>query len=119
MRCVVILSMWRRLLVPLALGGLLLGACSFDAGTALPRKGVVEGKAVPCAGPMEIPTAHLAVFRGRTLVASGRFPTGSTFRFVLRPGRYAITDNAADPMGTRFSIRASHLTHVVVVDSCD
>ena len=55
---------------------------------------------------------------GKAPVASGRFPTGSTFHFVLSPGRYTITDNAAYPTGTPFHIQAHHLTHVVVVDSC-
>lgn len=117
--CCVNMPMLKHLSVSLALGIFLLGLVSFGAGAASPREGVVEGKAVPCSGPMRIPSAHLAVFRGRALVASGRFPTGSTFHFVLLPGRYTITDNAAYPAGTPFRVRARHLTHVVVVDSCE
>jgi hypothetical protein len=117
--CYVNMSMLKRISLSLALGILFLGLVSFDVGAASPQKGVVEGKAVPCSGPMRIPTAHLAVFKGRALIASGRFPTGSTFHFALSPGRYTITDNAAYPTGTPFRVRARHLTHVVVVDSCE
>jgi hypothetical protein len=98
---------------------LLSGTVSVDANAAPSRQGVVSGTAVPCSSLMKVLTAHLVVFRGNTLVASGRFRTGSTFHFALAPGRYSITNDAAYPAGTPFRIRAGHLTRVVVVDACE
>jgi hypothetical protein len=115
----VIPSVWRRIVGALIVAISLLGLASFSAGAAPPIKGTVIGKAVPCSGPMYVPTSHLSVFRGAALVAAGRFRSGSTFRFVLPPGRYVITDNRADPAGgTHFRIRAGRLAHVVVIDGC-
>jgi hypothetical protein len=109
----------RRFFFALAAGLFLVGLASSGCSAAPARKGAVSGTAVPCSGPMRIPTAHLAVFRGKALVASGRFPTGSTFHFVLAPGRYTITDDPAYRAGTPFRVRAGRLTHVVVVDDCE
>jgi hypothetical protein len=111
--------MLRRSFLTLAVAVFLVGLASSGCSAAPARKGAVSGTAVPCSGPMRIPTAHLDVFRGKAIVASGRFPTGSTFRFVLAPGRYTITDDPAYPVGTPFRVRAGHLTHVVVVDDCE
>jgi hypothetical protein len=115
--------MVRRLFGLLIVAGAVLGLASCGAGPgepALLEKGVVTGTAVPCAGPMAVPTAHLAVFEGTRLVATGRFRTGAPFRFVLPAGRYVITNNAASPaFGTGFRIRAGHVDHVVVLDACD
>jgi hypothetical protein len=96
------------------------GAGNGGGGGAPARTGAVVGRAVPCSGPMYIPTAQLAVFRDRTLVVSGRFHTGSPFRFTLPPGRYVITNNRADPtFGAPFRIRAGHVARVVVPDACE
>lgn len=116
----VIRSMWARALGPLTVVILVLGLASFGAGAATPARGVVSGKAVPCSGPMYVPTAHVSVFRGRALVTSGRFRTGTTFRFSLPAGRYLITNNRAYPtVGTPFRIRGGGLTRVVMKDDCD
>ena len=109
-----------RALRPLAVAMFVFGLALSSASAATPERGVVSGKAVPCSGPMYIPTAHLSVFQGKVLVASGRFRTGSTFRFPLPPGRYVITNNRAYPtVGTSFRIQAHRLTHVVMMDACE
>jgi hypothetical protein len=96
------------------------GLASLSVSAATPTRGVVSGTAVPCTGPMYMPTAHLFVFQGTDLVGTGQFRTGSTFRFSLRPGRYLITNNRAYPrVGTSFRIRGSRLTHVIMVDACE
>jgi hypothetical protein len=69
---------------------------------------------------MYVPIARLSVFQGKALVATGRFRTGSEFRFRLPPGRYVITNNRAYPtVGTPFRIRAGRLTQVVMIDACE
>ena len=118
--CGVILPMVKRALGALAVAIFVFGLALSSASAATPERGVVSGKAVPCSGPMYIPTAHLSVFQGKVLVASGRFRTGSTFRFPLPPGRYVITNNRAYPtVGTSFRIQAHRLTHVVMMDACE
>jgi hypothetical protein len=116
----VILLMVKRALGPLAVAILVFGLALSSASAATPERGFVSGKAVPCSGPMYVPTAHVSVFQGKVLVVSRRFRTGSTFRFPLPPGRYVITNNRVYPkVGTLFRIRANRLTHVVMTDACD
>jgi hypothetical protein len=110
----------KRCLGPLTVVPLVVGLASFSASAATTERGVVSGKAVPCIGPMYIPTAHLSVFKGKELITSRQFRTGSTFRFSLPPGRYVLTNNRAYPtVGTHFHIRAGRLSHVVMVDACE
>lgn len=114
------IPMVKRAFDVLASAILVFGIMSSSASAATTERGVVSGKAVPCSGPMYIPTAHVSVFQGTVLVASGRFRTGSTFRFRLPPGRYVITDNRAYPtVGTSFRIHAHRLTRVVMMDACE
>jgi hypothetical protein len=109
-----------RLLGRLLAGIMVLALASCGDAVVVAQRGAVAGRAVPCAGPMHLPTAHLAVFRGGTLVASGRFPTGSRFHFALTPGRYVITNNRASlAFGTPFVVRAGHLSRVVVLNGCE
>jgi hypothetical protein len=116
----VILPMVKRALGPLAVAIFVFGLASSSASAATPERGIVSGKAVPCSGPIYVPTAHLSVFQGKVLLASGRFRTGSRFQFPLAPGRYVITNNRAYPtVGTPFRIRANRLTLVVMMDACE
>jgi hypothetical protein len=116
--CVIIVRL-RRLLIPLVVGIVLPGFTSAAASAVTPEKGAVSGKAVPCAGPFRVPTARLGVFKGTTMVASGRFRSGSTFHIALAPGRYTITNDPVSPNGTSFRVRADRVTHVVIVNACD
>jgi hypothetical protein len=112
--------MVKRVLGALAVAISVMGLVLSSASAAAPEKGFVAGRAVPCSGPMSIPTAEVSLFQGKVLVASRRFRTGSTFRFSLPPGRYLITNNQAYPkVGTLFRIRANRLVHVVMTDDCD
>lgn len=112
--------MVKRALGLLAVAIFVFGLASTSASAATPSRGVVSGKAVPCSGPMYVPIARLSVFQGKALVATGRFRTGSEFRFRLPPGRYVITNNRAYPtVGTPFRIRAGRLTQVVMIDACE
>jgi hypothetical protein len=116
----VILPMVKRALGLLAVAIFVFGLTSTSATADTTGRGVVSGKAVPCSGPMYVPIARLSVFQGKVLVASGRFRTGSKFRFLLPPGRYVITNNRAySTVGTPFRIRANRLTHVVMMDACE
>jgi hypothetical protein len=116
----VILLMVKRALGPLAMAIFAFGPALSSASATTPERGFVSGKAVPCSGPMYVPTAHVSVFQGKVLVVSRGFQTGSTFRFPLAPGRYVITNNRAYPtVGTHFRIRAHRLTHIVMTDACD
>ena len=116
----VILLMMKRIRGPLAVAICVFGLGLSSASAATPERGLVSGKAVPCSGPMYAPTAYVAVFHGKVLEVSRRLRTGSTFRFLLPPGRYVITNNRAYPkVGTPFRIRGNRLTHVVMTDACD
>ncbi|HTU38154.1 MAG TPA: hypothetical protein VMF35_09060 [Acidimicrobiales bacterium] len=93
------------------------------SGAVPARAGVAVGIAVPCAGPMFVPTAHLWVYRGAQLVAYRAVPTGATFRFVLRPGAYVISNDGDPrqpglPPGNAFAVHAGATTHVVVLNYC-
>ena len=94
-------------------------------GGVLPSdRGEVIGTAVPCAGPLFVPTADLSIYRGHQLVVQRRLPTGATFRFSLRPGHYVIT-NSGSPFGAGhmpgepFIIRQGQTTQVHVIDWCE
>lgn len=85
------------------------------------RQGVATGRAVACSGPALDPVAHLNVYKGKTLVRSTSLPQGSTFRFILKPGTYVIS-NEGHPgryVGSApFKVLAGRSTHVTVRDFC-
>ena len=91
--------------------GAVVAACSEETG-------VLTGTAWPCAGPSYIHTAHLWVFRGSTVVERSTVPGGTTYRFVLPPGRYRIanTGNVGGP--TNAVVVGGQTTHVNVPDLC-
>ena len=94
----------------LLLGGL--AACGS------PQTGVLTGTAWPCAGPSYIHTAHLWLLKDSTVVKQLTVPGGSTYRFVLRPGRYRIA-NTGDLGGpTNAVVVGGQTTHVNVPDLC-
>ncbi len=87
------------------------------------QDGVAVGIAVPCASIQYVSTAHLSVYRGTRLVAHKEVTTGTPFRFVLRPGRYVISNDGDPyqpykPPGDPFFVRAGQRTNVVVMDYC-
>jgi hypothetical protein len=102
------------LLFALALTGLGAGA----VGTGEVHPGIATGKAVPCAGPIYVPTAHLGVYSRKVLVAQKTVPTGEQFRFVLPPGRYTISNEGHYVGGPTFSVQADRTTRVVVMNYC-
>lgn len=102
------------LLLALPLTGLGAGAGAADEF----HSGVATGKAVPCAGLMYVPTAHLGVYTGKVLVAHKTVPTGGHFRFVLPPGRYTISNEGHYVGRPTFQIHTGRTTHVVVMDYC-
>jgi len=90
-----------------------LAACSPPAAT-----GVLTVTAWPCAGPRHVHTALVEVFLGTRLVAHDDVPGGSTYRFVLSPGRYEIT-NTGRPGGTpNAAVVAGTVTRVDLPDLC-
>lgn len=101
-------------LLTLPLIGLGAGAAAADEF----HSGVATGKAVPCAGPMYVPTTHLGVYAGHVLVARKSVPTGGNFRFVLPPGRYTISNEGHYVGGPTFLVYTGRTTHVVVLDYC-
>lgn len=83
-----------------------------------PQTGVLTGKAWPCAGPSFIHTARLWVYRGRTAVAHTEVPGGSTYRFVLPPGRYVVTNTGTSGGTPNAVVVAGGTTRVNVPDLC-
>jgi hypothetical protein len=92
-----------------------------SATAAEPKPGVATGRAVPCAGPPTVTIANLSVYHGSTLIRRSSVPAGTTFRFVLPPGTYVIS-NQGHPgqyVGSKpFRVRSGHTTHVVVRNFC-
>jgi len=82
---------------------------------------VLTGTARACAGLAYVPTAHLQVYRGDVLVAAQRVPDNSTYRFVLPPGRYDITNtgNPQRPLGHPVSVSAGATIHVNIPNDCE
>ena len=116
----VILDVMRRLC---ALGAAALGATAILVGLVLPASaattgtpcGVVTGKSVPCTNH---PIARLYVFQHGVQVATGRFRVSKPFRFVLTPGRYAITQVVNPRFATPLVVKAGRTTTVAVKDLC-
>jgi len=73
-----------------------LSACT---ATSTPTTGVLTGTASACSGVAFklTPTARLTVYKGTAVVATQQVPNGSTYRFVLPPGQYYIT-NTGNPV---------------------
>lgn len=109
-----------KLVAPLA-PVLVLVVLTLGAGTASPGEfhpGIATGTAVPCAGPLDVPTAHLGIYAGTHLVARRTVPSGDRFRFALPPGRYTISNEGHYEPTPTFRIRAGRTTRVVVRDGC-
>jgi hypothetical protein len=81
--------------------------------------GVVTGTADACSGIMAEATAHLEVYRDDVLVARQQVPNGSTYRFVLPPGRYIVT-NTGNPqnIGDGVTVSGGHTSELDIADSC-
>jgi len=113
--------------VVLAVVAGLAAACGGSHGTAGRRPGttpaaatgVVTGTADACSGIMAEATAHLEVYRGDVLVARQQVPNGTTYRFVLPPGRYIVT-NTGNPqnIGDGVSVSDGHTSELDIADSC-
>ena len=73
----------------LALLSVLASACAGHKGVST---GVLTGAVHACAGPAHVVTAHLQVYRGDALIATRAVPDDSTYRFVLPPGQYYVTN---------------------------
>ncbi len=107
-----------RRILPSSVLVLVLSLGSLGAGASHPRTGVATGTAVPCTGPLNVPIAHLGVYRGTRLVAARSVPTGRRFRFVLPPGRYTISNEGHPDGSPTFVVRPGRTTHVRVFDYC-
>jgi len=96
--------------VALLLGGV--GACGST------QTGVLTGTAWPCVGPSFIHTAHLWVFKDDKVVKHAEVPGGGTYRFVLPPGRYLVTNTGASRAPSNAVVVAGQTTDVNVLDRC-
>jgi hypothetical protein len=95
------------------------GAAGRRPAPAAATTGVVTGIADACAGLLSVATAHLEVYRGDVLVARQQVPNGTTYRFVLPPGLYTVT-NTGDPkdMGHQVSVAGGHTSALDIADAC-
>jgi hypothetical protein len=127
-------------LVVLLAAGLV--ACSANPTQGIHKPGVLTGTAQACSGVLYVPTATLDVYRvptlpsqnnigldrehataligdshGVVLVATKKFPNDSTYRFVLRPGHYYITNvgHFQPPLGYAASIASGRTSQVDVL----
>jgi len=98
--------------------GTVLAIATLAGCSAGPTTGVLTGKAWPCAGPHFIHVAHLTVFRGTTPVDHAQIPGGSTYRFVLPPGRYLVTNTGGPGGAPNVVVETGRTTHVNVPDLC-
>jgi len=98
----------------LGLGMMVVAGCS-----ALPTKGVLTGWAEPCSGPEPLPTANVWVFEDRKLVDHVQIPSGRTYRFVLPPGRYEVTNAGGSGGSPNAPVVVGHTTHVDLPDACE
>ena len=114
---------------PLALL-LVLAGCSSSPTSPHAATGIVTGTAQACAGPAYVPTANLRVYRGdaatarndvyrrANAVARKQVPTNTTYRFVLPPGRYFIT-NSSTQFAHPFVLSAGTTVHLDVPNWCE
>ena len=89
--------------------------------TKPPTTGVLTGIAYACAALRTVPIAHLTVFRNGVVVATSSVPNGTTYRFVLPPGKYDISNYSTEPgpLGHTVSVVAGHTTRVTVRNICE
>jgi hypothetical protein len=108
----------RRAISVLGTVALLACACTGHNGAST---GVLTGIARACSGLAYVPTANLQVYRGDVLVAAKRVPDNTTYRFVLSPGRYYITNTGTSqrPLGHSVSVSAGDTTHTNVPNDCE
>ncbi len=108
----------RLRIVVLVVSSLLAGAC----GGARPgaATGVLTGTAQACASLQYVATARVEVYRNSVLVASRHVPNGGTYRFVLPPGRYDVTDtgNPEPRSGRAATVIAGRTSSIDVPDMC-
>jgi hypothetical protein len=109
---------------------LVLAGCSSSPTSPHAATGVVTGTAQACAGPAYVPTANLRVYRGdaatarndvyrrANAVARKQVPTNMTYRFVLPPGRYFIT-NSSTQFARPFVLSAGTTVHLDVPNWCE
>ena len=122
-----------RAICPLAVPtALLLGlaGCSSSPTTPHQSTGVLTGTAQACAGLAYVPTATLRVYRGDAAtarndvyrranpVARKQVPTNTSYRFVLAPGRYFIT-NSSTQFAHPFVLLAGRKVHLDVPNWCE
>jgi hypothetical protein len=117
--------------LPATLVVLLLGlaGCSSSPNAPHAMTGVVTGIAQACAGPLYEPTANLRVYQGDATtarndvyrrvdpVATEHVPTDTTYRFVLPPGRYFIT-NSSTQFAHPFALSGGKTVHLDVPNWC-
>jgi hypothetical protein len=133
------------LIAALATISVLVASCAGPVSRAWPARGVLTGTAQACAGLLYVPTARLEVYRAgspstlgqnvadrpaterglveagyTTLVASQSVPNGSTYRFVLAPGRYFITNTGTLELPSAQSaiVSGGHITRLDVPGGC-
>ena len=123
--------MCNRLGVPVVIAlSLLASACAGHLGAALNRAstttvsistGILTGNAQACAGLAYVPMANLQVYRGDSLVTAQRVPNGSTYRFVLPPGEYYVTNTGTPqrPLGRSVSVSSGGTAHVDIPNDCE
>jgi hypothetical protein len=92
--------------------------------------GVVTGIAQACAGPLYEPVAHLEVYRGdaslaraevyRNVVPVARknVPTDTTYRFVLPPGHYFLSNTGNTEIPQPFVLSAGRTVYLDVQNFC-
>jgi len=103
----------RFLICTALLATAVLAGCSAGSTT-----GVLTGIDDACSGPLRPDSAHVWVVRGTTTVAHAQVPNGGTYRFVLAPGRYKVS-NVNDLRGTPNAlVVAGRTTNVNLPDQC-
>ena len=96
------------------------GSLSGCSAGPTPVTGVLTGNARACAGLASIPMANLGVYRGSVLVASKRVPDNTTYRFVVPPGIYYITNtgNVDGGSGRSVTVVAGKTSEMDVPNLC-
>ena len=96
--------------------GLALSACPSSP------SGVMTGRVYTCTGlafANRVPPATLEVYRDNRLVVYRRLPNGSTYRFVLAPGHYLVSNTGnAQTDAHPFDVLAGQTVHLDIPDEC-
>jgi hypothetical protein len=107
-----------------------LAGCSSSPTSPQAATGVLTGTAEACAGLAYVPKANLRVYRGDAItarrevyrpadpVARKQVPTNTTYRFVLAPGRYFIT-NSSTQFAHPFVLTGGSTVHLDVPNWCE